>query len=247
VALRAYFDESGTHWGGPDACDTFVLCGYIAPESTWDDKTASSFTSKWNGVMHGKPFHAREMESNPQGADVKLELANLVNRCGVIGIGGGLSIPQYNRLLLPHVKQTHGSDNPYLFLFADVICEAIKRSEIFVGDDPDEPIAFVFAAHKKWSVEARRFYEQVKHDEGTPIELRRRMGAVAFEEMDQLIPLQAADHLAFESYHYMNDPPGTSRPAMNRLMDWPQNYGRFYNENGILDYIKHCRQEGIFQ
>ena len=42
VALRAYFDESGTHWGGPMACDTFVLCGYLGQESLLDDKTPDS-------------------------------------------------------------------------------------------------------------------------------------------------------------------------------------------------------------
>jgi len=67
VALRAYLDESGTHWSGPQACDVFVLCGYIAPESLWDDKTERGFLSNWNSIMHDKPFHATEMESNPQG------------------------------------------------------------------------------------------------------------------------------------------------------------------------------------
>jgi len=95
VALRAYFDESGTHWGGPMACDVFVLCGYLAPESLWDDKTPNSFLAKWNDVMHGKPFHAKEMESNPQGPEVKLALANLVRKSSVIGVEGAIHIPSY--------------------------------------------------------------------------------------------------------------------------------------------------------
>jgi hypothetical protein len=65
VTLRAYFDESGTHWSGPNACDVFVLCGYVGTESLWDDKTPNSFWGKWNDVMHGYPFHATKMESNP--------------------------------------------------------------------------------------------------------------------------------------------------------------------------------------
>jgi hypothetical protein len=247
VALRAYFDESGTHWGGPLACDVFSLCGYLAQESLWDGNTEDGFPARWNNIMHGRPFHATEMESNPQGPEVKLALANLVNNCGVIGVAGGLSIPDYKRLLRPYVKRTDGTDSPYLFLFADVICETVKRSEMFVGESPDEPIAFVFASHPLWSAQALEFYNTVKDDEKTPVEVRRRMGAVAFEDIDAFVPLQAADHLAFETYHSMNDPPGTNRPAMNRLMAWEQNYGRFYNEQGILSYIKHCKEEGIFQ
>ena len=52
---------------------------------------------------------------------------------------------------------------------------------MFVGENPDEPIAFVFAAHPKWSLEAHQFYEQVKNDENTPIDVRCRMRAIAFE------------------------------------------------------------------
>src|SRR5437763_15687939 len=105
VALRAYFDESGTHWSGPQACDVFVLCGYLAPESLWDDKTPNGFKAKWDAVMHGTPFHATDMETNPQGPAVKLELAKLVINSGVIGIGGGISIPAYKRLMLPYIEQ----------------------------------------------------------------------------------------------------------------------------------------------
>ena len=189
MALRAYFDESGTHWSGPQACDVFSLCGYLAPESLWDDKTENGFLAKWDNVMHGKPFHATEMESNPQGPEVKLALASLVNKSGVIGIAGALSIPEYKRLLLSYVQRTDGTDSPYLFLFADVICEAIKRADMFLGENPNEPIGFVFAAHKKWSLEAHEFYNYVKNHKNTPNDLRERMGAVAFEDIEKFVPL----------------------------------------------------------
>jgi hypothetical protein len=72
------------------------------------------------------------------------------------------------------------------------------------------------------------------------------MGAVAFEDIEQFIPLQAADHFAFECFHHMTDPDGTpSRPAMNRLLDWPQNYGHFYRESELLKYIELAKEEGI--
>lgn len=252
VALRAYFDESGTHWSRPDrdspasgSCDTFVLCGYIGTEALWDDRTPSSFEAKWNEVMHGKPFHAKEMESNPQGPDVKRALANLVRTQGVIGVGGAIHIPSYNKHLLPLIQQLKQENNPYLFLFADVIAQAVKCSEMFVGESNDEPIGFVFASHKKWSIEALQFYNQVKDDPETPKDVQRRMGAIAFEDMENFIPLQVADHLAFETYHAMNDPPEARRPAMRLLMDWDQNHGSYYHELGILNYIEKCRAEGV--
>jgi hypothetical protein len=228
--------------------DVFVLAGYLGTESLWDDKTPNSFHAKWTDVMHGKPFHATEMESNPQGPAVKLALANLVKNSGVIGVGGGIHIPSYNKLLLPLIQKLNQVNNPYLFLFADVIAQAVKSAEIFVGEDPKERIGFVFAKHEKWSPEALEFYQKLEQDPETPDDVRRRMGAVAFDPMEEFVPLQAADHLAFETYHYMNDPPGTLRPAMNILMDEErmQNNGSFYDENGIVKYIEKMKQEGIF-
>jgi hypothetical protein len=230
------------------ACDVFVLCGYLATESLWDDETPIGFNGKWTQVMHGKPFHATEMESNPQGPVVKLALANLVRNSGVIGIGGGIHIPSYKKLLLPYIQQRNEENNPYLFLFADVIAQAVKSAEMFLLENHDEPIGFVFAKHERWSLEAHEFYHKLEQDPETPDDVRRRMGAVAFEDIEEFIPLQASDHLAFETYHYMNDPLGTSRPAMNLLMDEErrQNHGSYYDEKGILSYIEKCKKEGIF-
>lgn len=245
MALRAYFDETGTHWGGPNACDVFVLCGYIAPGSLWDDQNENGFRSRWDGIMHGKPFHATEMERNPQGPMVKLELANIANSSGIIGIGGGIHLPSYRKVLLPYIRQNKQLDDPYYFVFSDVITEAIKRAQVFIGPDKDEPIEFVFA-NSRWAKYALQFYNHIKDDGDTPLEVKSKMGACAFEDIDRFIPLQAADHLAFETYHYMNDPPGTFRPALNRLMGWQQNYGKYYQEKDLIRYVELCKQEGIF-
>jgi len=246
VALRAYFDESGTHWGGPQASDVFVLCGYLAPTELWDNKTDSGFKARWDGVMHGKPFHATEMETNPQGPTVKVELANLVRKSGIIGIRGGISIPAFKRLVVPHIKQRKEKEDPYLFLFADVICEAVRRADMFLNENKEERIGFVFADHKRWSLIAHEMYDHVKADDETPIEVSGKMGAVAFDCIDEFVPLQAADHLAFESFHYMTDPQGTpARPAMNLLIDWPQVFGTFYGEKALTLYVEKCKAEGI--
>jgi hypothetical protein len=45
----------------------------------------------------------------------------------------------------------------------------------------------------------------------------------------------------------MNDLPGTSRPAMNILMDWEQNHGRLYDEHGIQSYIAKMKEVGLFK
>ena len=193
--------------------DVFVLAGYLGTESLWDDKTPNSFHAKWTDVMHGKPFHATEMESNPQGPAVKLALANLVKNSGVIGVGGGIHIPSYNKLLLPLIQKLNQVNNPYLFLFADVIAQAVKSAEIFVGEDPKERIGFVFAKHEKWSPEALEFYQKLEQDPETPDDVRRRMGAVAFDPMEEFVPLQAARSPGFRNLPLHERSAGYSTPC----------------------------------
>ena len=165
----------------------------------------------------------------------------------MIGIGGGIDIPAYNRVLKPHIKKNQ-KDDPYLFLFADVITAAVKYGGMFIGEDQRESIGFVFANHKRWSIVAHEFYHYVRNDPDTPPGVKEKMGAVGFEDIDRFIPLQAADHLAFETYHRMNDPEGSpARPAMNRLMDWPQNHGNYYDEKQLLHYVELCKQDGILR
>jgi len=243
VALRAYFDESGTHWGGPLSCDVFVLCGYIAPESLWDDNSPQSFVQKWASVMHGVPFHATVMESNPQADTVKPMLADVVIGSGVIGIGGGVHIPTFRRLMQSYVVKNEALSDPYLFLFNNVILEAIERSAMFIGENPAEPIGFVFANTALWSAAAHDLYLKMQNQ--IEWQNRSRLGAVAFEDMERFVPLQAADHIAYETYHLMNDPPGTPvRPIMNKFRNWPQHHGRIWKEPQIQQLIEECERDG---
>lgn len=57
MSLRAYFDESGTHWNGRNASTVFVLCGYVAPEEVWDQ----TFEEKWTEMLR-KPNIFPELE-----------------------------------------------------------------------------------------------------------------------------------------------------------------------------------------
>jgi hypothetical protein len=75
---------------------------------------------------------------------------------------------------------------------------------------------------------------------------RVRLGSVAFEDKKKYIPLQAADNIAFETFHYMNDALPTLRPAMNRFLSWPQNHAKYYNEEGLQAFIDVCKKDGKF-
>jgi len=101
VALRAFFDESGTHWGGPMACDVFVLCGYLAPESLWDDKTPNSLLAKWNDVMNGKPFTRKKWNRIHRGQKLNLHLSTLLER---VVLGARYTFHPITVYMVPYIQ-----------------------------------------------------------------------------------------------------------------------------------------------
>ena len=161
VSLIAYFDESGTHSGGPSAAKNFVIAGYIAPESVWRDV----FTPQWTALLerfelpdNARYFHATELESRKypynrliatQRDDLKMSAVAIAINCGIIGVGGGITTEAYKRLLAPYIKQGKVHKDPYVFLFSDVLLESINVSHMFVGENPEEKIGFVFENHPR--------------------------------------------------------------------------------------------------
>lgn len=256
MSLVAYFDESGTHSGGPNAANSFVIAGYIAPESVW----RKAFDPQWTAMLERfelpdepdpRYFHATDLESGKypynrltetQRSELKASAVNIAINCGIIGVGGGVLTEAYKRLLSPYIEQGKVHKDPYVFLFSDVLLECIQVSHMFLGEDPTEQIGFVFDNHPRWSIEAHEMFIMMQNDEDWPP--RNRLGTVAFEDKKHYRPLQAADHIAFETFHYMNS--DAPRPAMNRFKSWPQNHGRYYNEQGLQAFIDLCKKDGKF-
>ena len=139
----------------------------------------------------------------------------------------------------PSVARCFGTD-PYLFLFQHVIVEAIHAGDAFVGE-PVEPIGFVFDQHPRWSVVAHQMYVKLQNENGW--EHRDRLGPLAFADKRRFAPLQAADQLAFESYHYINDN-APVHPEMARILSKPQPFARFFDERGLQLIIDECKGAG---
>jgi hypothetical protein len=200
-------------------------------------------------------FHATELEdggypynrlTNRQQELLKMEAVEIATSCGIIGIGGGVVIESYQRVMAPYIEQGYAFKNPYIFLFSDVIVEAINQSAQFLLEDQQEKIAFVFEANDPWELRAHEMFRLMKKEEDWP--RRNRLGTVAFEEKKTNHTLQAADNFAFETFHGINDDEGVARrPAMNRFLEcWPQNNGHLYDEKGLLSLIEICKKDGKF-
>jgi len=261
VALKAYFDESGTHWGGPNAANVFVLCGYIAPADVWD----GGFEKKWSAMLE-KPaitpklefFHAEDVEGRGskrfrrlkqrERDDLKTTALNIVVNSGMLGVGVGVELDAFRRLVVndPAVAAVVPA-NPYMFAFNAVLVETVLMADAFIGES-NESIGFVFEDHPQWSVHALSMYNDIKKDPEWPKERRRRLGTPAFDCKEKFKALQAADHLAYETWRYMENKRAkknaTLRPAMNRFLSWQQHHGRYFDEHGILEFLRILREDG---
>jgi hypothetical protein len=243
--LQAYFDESGTHWGRGGS-KFLAICGYIAPESEW-----KKFEITWKSILSKyrvRCFHAKVIESRIKRAtgdvrrkyeSLKIDLVNAVVNSGIIGISSGMVLESYEKFA-PQLKGL--IDNPYMLCFQHAIVEAVKRGNSFLGENPKEKIAFIFDQHNMFSITAHELFKESLEDKD--LKARYRLGSLTFADKTTYIPLQAADHIAYETYRWMSEPGKQKRPAMRRFGQWGQHNGRYFDDSGFKSFIEQCRKDG---
>jgi hypothetical protein len=248
--LRAYFDESGTHWGGLEASKAFVLCGYVAPEQEW----GARFSVNWAKILE-KPcvdpplryFHAADVEGRGKGGfrrlsqrerdTLKSDAVKAVVQSGLIGIAAGVIVDDFSKVIVGKAREVVG--DPYLLCFQSAVIEVCRRAPMFLGEDANEDIAYIFDQHPRWEKMVNDLWLKMV-EQG--LKTRYRMGSLAFEDKKKFPPLQAADHLAYETYRYMTERP--IRPAMRRFLSWKQHYGRYFNEAACLELVEEMKRAG---
>lgn len=248
AVLRAYFDESGLH----ENPGVFTIAGYVAPEEEWD----KNFSPKWREML-GKPdikppleyFRAADVEglgskrfraiTQRERDHLKVDAVNIVVNSGVLGIASAVIMDSYNKFVIGKVREIVGDQ--YLLCFQHVITEVVNLSRAFLGEDPNEKIAFIFDRHPRWDILAREMYQKMVDKEEWIN--RYRLGTITFGDKKQFTPLQAADHLAYETYLCMTDPRAL-RPAMRRFLGWPQHHGRYFDDEGCQSFIQELKNSG---
>ena len=245
AVLKAYFDESGLHG---DA-GVFVLAGYIAPEQEWN-----SVEKLWKAALE-KPrvspplgyFHAVDVEGRGSGPfrrltqtereSLKIDAVNAIVGSGVIGVASGVLLDAYDNLVKGKAHDAIGG--PYILCFQHVLLQAAELSKMFLGEDDGEDIAYIFDQHPRLAKLAREIYAKLIEDGKQE---SYRLGKLTFADKRKFWPLQAADHIAYETRKYMVGE--RSRPAMNRFMSWRQHHGEYFDQRGISQLLGEMRQNG---
>jgi hypothetical protein len=206
VMLTAYGDESADE----KKERVFAIAGLFGKESEW-----ASLESQWIERTGGKTFHANDCESNrgdykdiEPATNLKLyaDLAQLIAKSKLTGIGVALSMPAYNEFL------AHSLDrNPYYVCFHSVVVGLAKKASVCI---PPDRIEFIFDRNVEIHHNASTLYDLIM--KLNPPELAGFMqDKISFATRDT-VGIQIADLVARETMKILDNRIGP-KPRHARL------------------------------
>lgn len=197
--LRAFFDETGINSG-----DTvFIYAGFVAASESW-----VSFSDDWEAQCAIEPktpnFHtvdafraskfywgaSTEAERVAARDQRFLDLANIVKRHALFRVNCGLGRPQFDEYLKGTVSKEF--DDPLFWGFAHIMGELAKTHK---GCGFTDKIDVVFDRQNRIEKYVPEWY--AKMAEIDPAFDRIFSGPPSFRSDDEVLPLKAADMLAW--------------------------------------------------
>jgi uncharacterized protein DUF3800 len=199
----AYIDESGTH----DESEFASIAGYVDRSDGW-----AEFEDDWKAVLNRYvvgEFHMTDFESRHGEfawrnywfllADADLrhpflrDLINAINPPRRLRVGCTISMRDYHAIIPKRFKAKY---HPYFFLFAKCVEQLWRVS--FLMLPPGEQLAFVFDQKSGFEGRGDAIFLALKKY----FQYSEKMGAVQFASSKVVVPLQAADLVAFEYRKY---------------------------------------------
>jgi hypothetical protein len=195
--LVAYFDESGIHSGGP----VTLVCGLVNTLIRW-----SRIERPWkdNLAVTGVPyFHAADCENGwgefenirrPFREALVTGLSNAVCDSGPELIAMCVIRDAWDRDASPEIRDRF--KDPYYFCFEGVLQKISTWSDARAGG---EPVAVVMAEQSEYQDHAAQVYRLYSN---LQTEGLNRLGSFSLSSAHELVQLQAADLVSYETYRY---------------------------------------------
>lgn len=247
VILQAYVDDSSSHVGDK----RLFLAGYINSAERWIE-----FSQQWESALHSHPrishLHMVEAQNlrgefrgwSEDARDQKvLALARVIRGSNPWSIECSVSRDEYARILEPVSPAPLKS--PYFSCFWGII-DTAARYHRSLGIDGVPPVDFIFDDQGGVGDEAVMWYRWLKDE--IPPDLRVLLGSTPiFRSDQQIIPLQAADMLAWH-LRRMHERKGLEqRPAMRLLIASGSHVARYADSSTLESIAKKMRRvPGVF-
>lgn len=247
LMLSAYMDETGH---SSDEKQKFVgIAGLIAPAANWE-----AFEKKWKAALklpyidlpffHMTDFAARKKHyegwSEVKRQTVLGKLFKVIETIHPLPFGALIPMDLYRDLSEEYKEFLM---DPYYLCFSSALAGCTAFLE-FKKLPPDEKVALIFSEQVEFRNKALKIYEQVKEQEM----LKARGTPPIFRDMRDIVPLQAADIVAYEMYkeyeRRLHRPKAAPRFGYQRLVKMSErnNFGipnfMFFDEERFAFHIK---------
>lgn len=198
IMLHAYIDDSGTH----DDAEVVTMGAFIAPVADW-----TAFEFDWCAILDREPlrsFHMSDCEAGrnpyfwdwPRRAALIHDLRHIIIRYQMLGTALSISRKDWDELVVGKVREDFGSSIEFAF------GGAIGQLVLYLRQLwPTQKLAIVVDDQKQRKEDLQRIagnYRDLKV-------LYPEIESLAFASMQNCVPLQAADMIAWESYRYAQE------------------------------------------
>jgi hypothetical protein len=244
--LQVYLDESDD--GRRD--HVYAIGGWLADMDVW-----SSFISKWHERITAErtlaSFHMADCESGwgefrewPRERRQNLikDLIKLIVNADIRGFGAAVSMEDYQKVYSTLVSDLQrdllGKGDPHLLVFMQTtleICMSVNQLPAI------EKVHFVY--HRKPEIEHKtlRYFNVAQSDSELPFSVR--MGTLSFSTKEDVLPLQAADIIAYELMKMLLN--RKERPELNERKSFSamkskiaSEKTRFFDEPSLSRFIE---------
>ena len=241
----AYFDDSGHSINSP----VLTVAGVVAKASKWE-----SFEEKWAKRLRRAKvpmFHMTDYESGKQdftGWGHRKRMAFIVDLAAIVkntiecGVGASVLMEDWQTVMPKNFVDADfvARRGPYSLLFQ--IC--LEKIEEVVKVPASETIACVFDENNFVRGAIAEHYRDVKKGQ----KLENTFGALVFDNKANLLPLQAADMVAYEAYkHVTNQIVQGGKRAERKLHAnlWSSKrvFSFWLDQAGMRRYIEEAKSE----
>lgn len=246
VLLIAYFDETGTH----KQARLTGLSGFIAPSQIWGE-IATSWDARLKAEEpdhRAKVYHAvdcfngyNEFKNLIYWTRVRRELltsdlAQILASKGISAISSALLQADWDDVFASLASDTFRLRFPsaYHLCFEHCVQQAFSWSERFAKG---APVAFVFAEQNEYQEQA----EQILRAYQASTERGSKIASITFSSPQKLIPLQAADLMAYEITKSVMQPgiDYEHRWAIDRLIKGNGGlYGGYFDRAALISILE---------
>jgi hypothetical protein len=247
-----YCDDSGTHQQSPFA----VAACFVADVVQWEH-----FVKDWNeanevekfGTFHMAAFVAKQKQfALPEWQDEEKRdrtlkrLITIIKTRRRMGFFAVVEKSGYDAEVPPGMRERYKLGNShYSFAVRMVMAQVLKWRRKY---GYREPIQFVFDQMSKGKGEINAIFEKALNegDEQALVHGISREAGWSFQSKSEVVPLQAADVLAWESLHDMRSVflagrGEARRKSFQALLEGPI-YRGFHDAQTLRDWVRHVKE-----